>query len=747
MKDFTDVPAPPPRYAASFRRVGRWCLLGVIVLAPCFFLSATTDPVGINKLVAISFLTIAALVCFLGCALAERQVEYPRSWLSFLIIAFIAAQGLSTWSSIVPSQSLFGSLSAPDSFISFIVYALLFFLFFFFFRRKDIPLVAIATAGGIFIATLITAFNAFGFDPFGSAYGWGIALAAIIAAFTAVRPGELAPAAKIFFFILACVALASLVILNYQSLWLALAVFIVVLAALRFGPREHFQYAFIIIVLALFFALVSLRLPALGNTPPDIRPGVSATLTTAQGTLHGWRAITGSGPATFALDFALFRPVALNQTPYWSMPFSQGHDFAGTLLVTGGFLSFLLFLLLAIVALQPFLHIQSLDTDLAMIVAAATFFLIALFLYPASFAELVLLFALLGIIAGESPRGSIAFDGLSRGGSFMSSLGIMLIAAISLAATFALGEQYVAAIFFAQSNAAMSAGDLNGAFTKVNDALGLDRSDVYLRGASGVLIAEAKILASADNPTSAAELPGAIAGAVQAAGSATSENPHDPANWGNSGSVYEAIIPVVSGAGDLAQASYQQAANLDPTNPQWDVDMARVQMELGVTSTAESFLQKAITLKDDYADPRVLLVQLYLQEGNIAQAIEKVQELKEQNPLDSGVAFELGYLYYESNQMAQAQEEFQVATILNPNYANARYFLGLIYDQEGMVAQAIDQFKSIQKLNPDNAQVQTIIANLEAGRQALAGDVGSSTLSGQPTVATLPGSSASTTAK
>ena len=144
---------------------------------------------------------------------------------------------------------------------------------------------------------------------------------------------------------------------------------------------------------------------------------------------------------------------------------------------------------------------------------------------------------------------------------------------------------------------------------------------------------------------------------------------------------------------------------------------------------AEAALEKALSLKNDYADPRILLVQLYLKEGNISQAMSVSQELKQESPLDPGVAFQLGYLSYQSNQISQAEEEFQVATILDPDYSNARYFLGLIYAQQGMTAQALAQFQAIQELNPGNQQIETIIANLEAG-QSVPQSAASSSITG-----------------
>lgn len=684
---------------------------------------------------------------------------------------FIIAQILSAWFSISPSQSFWGNLTAPDSVLSFIIYFLVFFLFSFYFRREDIKRLIFVAAIGFGITTIVVILKAFGvfffpwqfarsasFDPFGSDAGWGIVAAAVIAALSVIRPGDLASRTKVFFWMVVGVVIIGLILLNYQSLWLALAIFVVVVAALRFEPREHFQYAFAIVVLALFFALVSGRLPALSQIPKDIRPGVSATLSTAQGVLTGHAFLVGSGPATFAFDFAALKPVSTNMTSFWSMSFPQGHDFAVTLLATSGLLGFLLFLIIVFLVIQPLLRIHSLDTEAAMIASAIAFITASLFLYPASFAELILLFSLLGIFTADHSRYAISLATLSPGKSFGVSIIALVLAAFSLAGVFFLGEQYVAAIFFQQSNDLAVAGNLQQAFAKVNAAYGMDHSDEYLRAASQILLSQARVLAISQDQNVLAELPAAVANAVQTAQSAVVLNQHDPANWGNLGSVYEAVMPVANGADQLAAASYQNAANLDPVNPQWDVDIARTIMESaallpattgnsatiqGDLNNAEVILQKAISLKDDYADPRALLVQLYLREGNMAQAIQKVQELQQQSPLDPGIAFELGDLYYNTNQLDQATQEFQLATLLSPNYANARYFLGLIDDQQGMAAQALTQFQEIQASNPGSAQVAQIIANIQAGRPALTGSSGLSTFSDQPGVAVLPNTSTS----
>lgn len=291
------------------------------------------------------------------------------------------------------------------------------------------------------------------------------------------------------------------------------------------------------------------------------------------------------------------------------------------------------------------------------------------------------------------------------------------------------------------------------ALIATGQAINLDHSDEYLRGASNILLVDARGIAASYGASNTPELAPTIANAIQAAQNAATMNPRDPVNWGNLGSVYETVMPLVAGADVAAEQSYEKAASFDSENPQWYFATGRVFMEAadllpGGTSQdvarqadwtqAEAALEKALSLKNDYADPRILLVQLYLKEGNISQAIQRVQELKQQNPLDSGVAFELGYLYYQNNQIDQAQEEFQVAVILDPNYSNARYFLGMIYNQKGLTTQALDQFQRVAALNPDNQQVKNIIASLQAGQSLPASAASSNITPSQPNEISIP---------
>ncbi len=735
----SDIPRPRER-ARAFRSIGRFCIFAIALLVPVFYLPLTVDPVGINKIMVIGFLAAAAFVCFLGAVFEERTLSYPRSWFFPTLGLFILAEIVSAWTSVAPAQSFYGSLDQPDSVLALIICAVICYLTYYFLRPRDMKTVGLCAGVGLLVASIIGLVQLFGAgssvlqNPIGSIAAWGILLVAVLAALGVAGTKPFSRFERWSFVVIACAAALGLLLINYQLLWLAVALFTIILAALRSASdtSQGFRYAFIIVVVALFLSLVGPRLPWLHQAPPDVRPSIGATFDAVGPSLLGWRSLVGTGPSTFYLDFALWKPVSVNETSLWNTTPMQGYDFVLTLLATGGLVAWLLFLGLLSLVGWWLLDIQSFSPDRAMLLSAAAFLGLALFLYPLFFAEGILFFLFIGAFLVDAPEENISFDGAPRSFSFFILIILMIIAAGTLATMYAGGERYGAAIFFGRVSDEEASGNLSQAFADMNQALALDRTDVYLRGASQLLIQEAQQLIAENAATGTAELPSVLANAVQAAQGATQLNGRDAANWGNLGSVYESIMPLVGGADTLAENSYGQAAALDPQNPQWDLAMGRVFVEsAGLApgsagslsnasqtadwSQAEALFEKALSLKDDYTDARIALINLYIKEGNTAQAISRVQELEQQNPLDPGVAFELGYLDYQSNQIAQAEQEFQVAAILEPDYANAHYYLGVVDAAQGLDAQALQQFDLALQLNPGNQQIETAIANLQAG--------------------------------
>jgi len=219
------------------------------------------------------------------------------------------------------------------------------------------------------------------------------------------------------------------------------------------------------------------------------------------------------------------------------------------------------------------------------------------------------------------------------------------------------------------------------------------------------------------------------------------------ANWNIRGFVYQNMIGILGGADDWALRSYEKSAELEPNSPYIVTEIGRIYLVRSDLLTreereaeraenlrlAQENFEKAISLKSDYAPAHFLMAMIYVREGKIEEAIDKLEMTKGVAPSDTGLAFQLGLIYYNDEQFNKAKAEFERAILLDPNYSNARYFLGLIYDREENKKEAILQFERIEQFNPENQEVKRILANLRAGRLALEGIV-----PGQPPVEEKP---------
>jgi len=237
---------------------------------------------------------------------------------------------------------------------------------------------------------------------------------------------------------------------------------------------------------------------------------------------------------------------------------------------------------------------------------------------------------------------------------------------------------------------------------------------------------------------------------IQAGQQATRVNSTDPLNWRTLAAIYENNIAIVGGSDKFAVSNYTEAARRNTQNPAEYLNVARayvrsadnIQNQInrlqrsGETVSDEDIgramaeranslenalenIQKAISLKGDYASAHFLSSQIYERQGNRALAIQKTLETRNLNPFDTGVGYQLGLLYYLDNQTEKARGEFERVISLSSTFSNARYFLGLAYDRLGERARAIEQFEKIAEFNPENSEVERILKNLKGGEEAL----------------------------
>lgn len=654
-----------------WRKIIEVCFCLLAVLTPLFFLPLTIAPAEINKQIFAGILIAVAFVCYLIDSFEKRKIIYPKSPIVLAVLALLTVLAAGTFFSKAKEISLYGNLTQPDSLLSFLIYGLAFFLAGVYFNREELTNRAErsfrALANCFFIGLALTAIfgllQIFGkfilpwdfarqtsFNPIGTILSWGIYLAAglaiIIASLCGRDKGEIGQKGRIGLAALGFLIIAELVLVNYSSLWLALTLVVLFLAAYQFIAISKLNSVLIILVsFFLFFSFVGSSLPSLVSLPMEIRPSLSSTWTVISGPIKDmgktglsgeiWRrGVIGSGPATFGYNYALYRPLELNQTNFWSFRFNQGFSFLTTFLATGGILGILAVLLIVMGLIKAINSINLRDEEEKMkgqtrregmeiltVSTGAIFLLLALIFAPISLTQALFIFMGLGLITaltaerGEiflgnffGPKNRKGAEGLERiegteqtdeqefeeknkmkitGGALGKIKAlivlVVLIALISgsFVLAFYLGKKYLAAVYYEKGLRVYNqTGDLDKTLAKVDRARQFDpNQDQYLRTFGQLLFLKADQLIGqqgvmAGKPLTV-EIQNILSNAIEISRQAARINPVDSLNWSNLADIYEKIIPLSLTAESFAEENYKKAAELDPKNPQESVNIAR----------------------------------------------------------------------------------------------------------------------------------------------------------------------------
>ncbi len=741
-------------------KLGRLFLYFLIFFLPLFFLPATIYPVDANKQFFAAFLVLASLFCYLANSYFTRKIVYFRSMMIIAAIVFVTAGGLSAFFSVSPAGSIYGDFNQVDVFINFITYALALYLAAVFFKKEDfnkIGTVFAASLGAISILGLLQLFGVYifpfdfakqsGFNVFGSAVNFDIFIAfgfvLIVAALAELNISRMAKAGLILVGLLTA---SNLVLINYQPVWILLAIIMVVYAIYKFTFKPEDTAVFsigsgtplIIGIVAFLFALASPSLPKvfnMPNLPVDVKPNFSATMNIAKDALGGLRVLTGTGLATFSSEYNIYRPVELNQTDFWLIKFNQGFSFFATYLTTAGIIGILSIVFLVFVFAR--LAVKNIEDKKVFILSIGMLFMVlGWFYFPASFVIFIFSFIVLGMLAGlDSEPETLDFSRAAKGRVVLGFIAIIILAAGAISMFYITGKKYAAAFYFQNGLTKYDSTNTVKSSENILRAVLLDaENDQYLRSASQLLMIDAQNSRDANiELTKDTNFQSKIADAVGYAKRATEVNPSDSENWYNLGDIYEKIISIASGADSFAENSYRKASELNPKNPNPLIGQAKVLMFTARQAKDDNIkqqkmagainaLEKAAKLKADYAAAHYQLGIAYMQAERKDDAIKELELAKDLSDFDAPVNFQLGMLHYNNNDFDKAKSEMENAISQDPNFSNARYVLGLIYDKKGQKDDAIGEFEKVLKLNPGSTEVKNILSNLNTKGSAFASD-------------------------
>ncbi len=202
--------------------------------------------------------------------------------------------------------------------------------------------------------------------------------------------------------------------------------------------------------------------------------------------------------------------------------------------------------------------------------------------------------------------------------------------------------------------------------------------------------------------------------------------------------VWKGIVDELRGEVGLAQMAYQQAARLNPRDPdppflaaasaaRVNTYEARVEnnpddfdaelrlgvlyLGLGEAVKAEKHLRRAVALDPGSAEAHANLGTVCLALGKGEEALNELQLARE---LDPGLAlayYNLGFaLAQVKKDYARAAEAWRKAVQLDPSYAPAHYNLGLALLKLGQSRAAVSELEKALDLQPADMQVRRLLS-------------------------------------
>ncbi|HCC22025.1 hypothetical protein A2480_04655 [Candidatus Uhrbacteria bacterium RIFOXYC2_FULL_47_19] len=783
--------------------VTRWSLIILVFLIPVFILPWTTEVADFNKQMLLFVGVSVAAIAWMGKMLAERRFEYRRSVVNLIVLVFLGIYAISTWLSVNPYLSLTGNYGqARDGLLTVIALAVLYFVTINSVQTESELkrlLMAVVSGGfvavvygllqglGVFILPFTFASKA-GFNTVGTVSALGILAAFLVMLCSGLllyghgRPsqsGVKVYATKVLLVMTSIISLWLVAAIGFWPATVALLVSSLVLIGYTFVHANSLRglngvilpaAAVVVTILALLFSW-SLGL----HFPLEVMPSTSTSFSIATQTIREFPFL-GSGPGTYIFDFAKYHPVELNDTNFWNVRFDRGSSRFLTLLPSLGLLGTLTWLLVLLLLLgsagKKLLRADEATWHILIGIFSAWFLLIlSKFLYSSSLTLEVLFWVMMAmlVIVHKHDFYSVRFEKSPRA-SMLVTFAFILSLVFILSGAFVQVQRYSGEVAFARAMEARNSQDYDLAIEQLTKATNLNKhNDVYLRNLALVLMSKTEQMAAkqislvqeegeskeafAARQTKATQERSQIASmlttkAVQSAKAATEISKVNVANWSVLGSIYRKLIGVTEGAENWTLATYEQASQLEPSNPSLPTEVGKMYLLLSdlarknlapsgkaadegwakVTSLqdkANEYFNRAVELKSDYGPARYNLALILDRQGKLVEAISGMESVARDNPKDVGVGFQLALLYYRNDQKEAAIKLLESVIKLTSNFSNARWYLAAMYEERGELAKAISEIEIVQSFNPDNQQVAAKLVSLRDELKAgTAGDEG-----------------------
>jgi cytochrome c-type biogenesis protein CcmH/NrfG len=603
--------------------IAKWGSAALAFLLPLFFLPVLTDFFDFPKIILLFFAVSILLVLWLAKSILNHRVEIKLTPLDLPVLLLAISYQLS---------AIFQSPNKVEAFLSPLgpgVIILLTLLYFLLVNSSNSYQLTAISYSLVASASLLSLISLFWFAEFWKILG--LALPAWLSQKFFSPTGSLLSQG-----IFLGIALALLVARLFEEFAKPKTALQEAMGAQSQKPAPPYYYVLFSLSLLLIAAGLGVTTyQLLTSVKPILLPFGSAWAVAVEGAKN-WRiSLLGVGPANFLSAFTLFKPLSFNNSPLWSARFGVSANWYLQLLSEVGILGLgaYVFLIWRVIKTKATLLNGYMAKWLNGYIATLLIFLLQLFL-PPNFLLIVTCYLLLVIIASSLPQKRIVEEGRILP-YLIATLGAIFV----LASSFLLARAGLAEFYFQKSLVAALAN--NGVQTYNYQIAAIQQNpwlDRYRIAYSQTNFALANSLASRKDLTDQdrANITQLVQQAIASAKAAIALQPPKITNWENLALLYRNLINFANGADTWTIAAYQQAINLDPTNPLLRLDLGGVYYSLSRWDEATRQFENAVALKPDFANAHYNFSAALKEKKDWVRATQEMETVISLVPADSG---------------------------------------------------------------------------------------------------------------
>jgi len=754
----------------------------IFFVCPLFFSGLVFQGSGFEKMILFYFLVLIGIILWISKGVVQGKLELKKTPIDWFLLGLFIIYSLSTIYSVNQKDSLIGSLGSPTKgFLALLVFILFYYLLVNNINLKKIKLYFILFVSSSALVLIYSFFQLLGiyllpfnfthsnvFNPIGSITALTMFLIAILPLLMIAfaQLDEFFPKLKRSFsyviksliFIVVLLDFFTLSLLTNYTFWPAAMIGVVAILMFFLSKvikTSRISLAFFIGVFILLIAQLSLGKFSFVNInlPNEVSLTLKSSWDIAK-TAVMKDPFLGSGPATFAYDFAAYKDPQFNYTNLWQARFDSSSSILLELAATIGLIGTLIALsLILTVVTSGFLAmikaenseekslILALFTSLIVVVVYILFFTVDVSAY--------LVFALIAIMSTSlivkiltSKNSKILKLSFRSSPQYALALSALVIS-LSAGATvlFIMGfKLFLADVYAAKSIVAQS---FEERVEKMSKAIQLApyQDSYYIALANDYLLLSDQEAKKDGKKEAVANY---LSSAINAGRKAVEIEPNNVSNIESLALVYENASFYDQAALSFSEELYQKNIGLDPNNPNPNlrlglINMARANL-IEDDQQKQTMLNNSIKYFDEAISKKKDLAAAYYGKAIVLEKLSKNDESIEQMKIAAGLTnsvdynYELGRLYYnravgqsakeninsfatsteinvsvvKKNDLELSEKIFSNILSVSPNHSNSLYSLALLYKKIGDNENSKKMLEKLLEILPDEKSKEAV---------------------------------------